>query len=145
MVSYVDLRVAEFKYLPVGDDTKDPRFNFESDGEGEEPDEELNLATLPDDDEGEGRDGEEQEEEDEDNPEDDFNAAWEVLDLARVIYDKRQDEDDEIKLKLADTYLALGDVSLETGNELITHAFWSQTLLQRSSIRQLMTIRLQST
>ncbi|XP_006461785.1 hypothetical protein AGABI2DRAFT_193169 [Agaricus bisporus var. bisporus H97] len=55
-------------------------------------------------------------EEEEDEPEDDFNAAWEVLDLARAIYDKQvqQDGDDEIRLKLADTYIALGDVSLET-------------------------------
>lgn len=56
-------------------------------------------------------------EEEEDEPEDDFNAAWEVLDLARAIYDRQvqQDGDDEIRLKLADTYIALGDVSLETG------------------------------
>ncbi|KAI0060735.1 hypothetical protein BV25DRAFT_1917559 [Artomyces pyxidatus] len=53
--------------------------------------------------------------EDEDvEPEDDFNAAWEVLDLARAIYEKQKDEDDEVRLKLADTYIALGDVSLET-------------------------------
>jgi HAT1-interacting factor 1 len=56
-----------------------------------------------------------QEEEGDDEPEDDFNAAWEILDLARSLFDKRKDEDDEIKLKLADTYVALGDVSLETG------------------------------
>lgn len=76
----------------------------------------MNLANLPDDeDEDEDEDEEQQQEGDEESPEDDFNAAWEVLDLARVIFEKRQDEDDEIKLKLADTYLALGDVSLETG------------------------------
>ncbi|CDO68408.1 hypothetical protein BN946_scf184815.g55 [Trametes cinnabarina] len=57
---------------------------------------------------------EEEEEEDEGEPEDDFNAAWEVLDLARAIYEKQQEDSDEIKLKLADTYIALGDVSLET-------------------------------
>ncbi|KXN90718.1 hypothetical protein AN958_04003 [Leucoagaricus sp. SymC.cos] len=53
----------------------------------------------------------------EDEPEDDFNAAWEVLDLARAIYDRQvqQEGDDEVKLKLADTYIALGDVSRETG------------------------------
>lgn len=55
---------------------------------------------------GDGDDGE---------PEDDFNAAWEVLELARSIYENGKDQDDEIKLKLADTYIALGDVSLETG------------------------------
>jgi HAT1-interacting factor 1 len=59
----------------------------------------------------------EREEDEEAEPEDDFNAAWEVLDLARAIYEKQteQEEDDEVKLKLADTYIALGDVSLETG------------------------------
>ncbi|KAF8637646.1 hypothetical protein AX17_002714 [Amanita inopinata Kibby_2008] len=56
----------------------------------------------------------EAEEDDGVEPEDDFNAAWEVLDLARAIYEKQKDEDDEVKLKLADTYIALGDVSLET-------------------------------
>ncbi|EIN09667.1 hypothetical protein PUNSTDRAFT_113095 [Punctularia strigosozonata HHB-11173 SS5] len=57
---------------------------------------------------------EEQEEDDDAEPEDDFNAAWEVLELARAIYAKGKDADDEIKLKLADTYITLGDVSLET-------------------------------
>ncbi|KAI0046489.1 hypothetical protein FA95DRAFT_1542504 [Auriscalpium vulgare] len=64
---------------------------------------------------GGGDDGEDGEGEDEDaEPEDDFNASWEVLDLARAIYEKQMDEDDEVRLKLADTYIALGDVSLET-------------------------------
>ncbi|KAH9893305.1 hypothetical protein C8Q73DRAFT_648034 [Cubamyces lactineus] len=59
-------------------------------------------------------DAAEEQEDDEAEPEDDFNAAWEVLDLARAIYEKQQDESDEVKLKLADTYITLGDVSLET-------------------------------
>lgn len=61
-------------------------------------------------------DDDDDDEEDDGEPEDDFNAAWEVLDLARAIYDKQndQDGDEEVKLKLADTYIALGDVSLET-------------------------------
>ncbi|EIM86597.1 uncharacterized protein STEHIDRAFT_111072 [Stereum hirsutum FP-91666 SS1] len=65
---------------------------------------------------GGGADEEEEEEEDVGEPEDDFNAAWEVLDLARAIYEKQkeEDEDEEITLKLADTYIALGDISLET-------------------------------
>ncbi|KAH8110982.1 hypothetical protein DFH11DRAFT_706912 [Phellopilus nigrolimitatus] len=63
----------------------------------------------------EKEDDEEEGEEDADGePEDDFNAAWEVLDLARALFEKRKEEDDDIKLKLADTYIALGDVSLET-------------------------------
>ena len=71
---------------------------------------------------GEGDDGE---------PEDDFNAAWEVLDLARALYEKRQEESDDVKLKLAETFLLLGDVSLETGelSSLIS-------VLQASEVRR---------
>ncbi|KAJ3926199.1 MAG: hypothetical protein NXY57DRAFT_948380 [Lentinula lateritia] len=62
--------------------------------------------------------GEEDDNDEEDaEPEDDFNAAWEVLDLARAIYDKQHDADasnEDVALKLADCYIALGDVSLET-------------------------------
>lgn len=47
--------------------------------------------------------------------EDDFNAAWDVLEVARAIYEKQQEESDELKLKLADVFITLGDVSLETG------------------------------
>ncbi len=56
-------------------------------------------------------------EDDEAEPEDDFNAAWEVLDLARAIYEKQKaaNGDEQVGLKLADTYITLGDVSLETG------------------------------
>ncbi|CAE6440422.1 hypothetical protein ACGC1H_003590 [Rhizoctonia solani] len=57
----------------------------------------------------EGEGGEEQ---DEDEPEDDFNAAWDVLDLARAYYDKQ--DGDDMKLKLSEAYMSLGDVSLET-------------------------------
>ena len=46
------------------------------------------------------------------DPEDDFNATWEVLEVARSLYEAQKDSDE---LKLADTYMALGDVSLETG------------------------------
>ena len=62
-----------------------------------------------------GGEGEDEDEDDDAEPEDDFNAAWEVLDLARALYEKRKDEDDEVMLKLAETYITLGDVSLETG------------------------------
>ncbi|KAK8869524.1 hypothetical protein IAR55_000090 [Kwoniella newhampshirensis] len=59
--------------------------------------------------------------EDGDEPEDDYNAAWEVLDVARTIYQKmveglKEGEGKETRLTLADCYLALGDVSCETEN-----------------------------
>jgi HAT1-interacting factor 1 len=81
-------------------------------------------AAEDDDDEEEAEDGE---------PEDDFNAAWEVLDLARALYEKGQDDDDEIKLKLADTYISLGDVSLETGQcrFIYSHRIHAKVILYR--------------
>ena len=46
---------------------------------------------------------------------DDFNTAWDVLDVARVIYSKAPESDDASRLRLADVYMALADISLETG------------------------------
>lgn len=86
--------------------------SFSGDAEEDEPVDLFGQAAKVEDDD-EDEDGVEEGEEGE--PEDDFNAAWEVLDLARALFEKRQDESDEIKLKLADTYICLGDVSLETG------------------------------
>jgi hypothetical protein len=43
----------------------------------------------------------------------DFSYAWEVLDLTRVILLKQ--DTPEARDKLGETYLLLGDVSLETG------------------------------
>lgn len=70
-----------------------------------------------------GEDGEGEAEEGGDEPEDDYNAAWEVLDVARTIYLKKVEEKDERedKLNLAECYLALGDVSLETGGSAPSH------------------------
>nr|GAT53589.1 predicted protein [Mycena chlorophos] len=62
-------------------------------------------------------DGAEDGDGDDDEPEDDFNAAWEVFELARQIYAKQNEQkpdDPELQMKLAETYLLLGDVSLET-------------------------------
>ena len=88
---------------------------------------------------------EESEEEEDGEPEDDFNAAWEVLDLARAIYDKQKDEnnDEEVRLKLADTYIALGDVSLETGLFFSPFSITPLTIfLQRSLIKPLRIMKL---
>ncbi|WRT67445.1 uncharacterized protein IL334_004416 [Kwoniella shivajii] len=94
----------------------------------------------------EGEEGGENEGNDE--PEDDYNAAWEVLDVARTIYakiveDKADgDEGRDEKLNLADCYLALGDVSCETENfpqavQDYTSALSLQSALLPSSSRQL--------
>ncbi len=59
-------------------------------------------------------DGEEADAEDED-PEDEFNEAWEVLDLARTIWEKEKESGKDVERELGECYLLLGDVSLETG------------------------------
>ena len=46
--------------------------------------------------------------EDEAEPEDDVNAACEILDLACAIYEKRMDGDDAMRLIAADTFIILG-------------------------------------
>jgi len=106
--------------LPTVGPGNGPILEFGDEGEGEEEEEEedgtVDLLAQS------GKEPEEVDEEEEGEdaePEDDFNAAWEVFELARSIYEKGNDGDDETKLKLADVYIALGDVSLETGAALV--------------------------
>lgn len=98
-----------------------PILSFSGDAEdaGDDEDHPVDLFGKAAEEQEDEEDGGEEEEEEDGEPEDDFNAAWEVLDLARAIYDRQKDDEDdeEVKLKLADTYIALGDVSLETGTE----------------------------
>lgn len=89
------------KENPVADD---PRFSFAGDEieEGSEGEEEQKVQP-------------------EDSTEDDFQNAWEVLDLARLSYQKQLDsqeeflDKDQVKKNLAETYDLLGEVSLENG------------------------------
>ncbi|KAF9972575.1 hypothetical protein BGZ73_004303 [Actinomortierella ambigua] len=66
--------------------------------------------------EGDEEDDEEEEEEEQEEGEenDEFEVAWDVLDLARVLYHRIGNE--EALLKLGDVHIALGDVSLESEN-----------------------------
>ncbi|KAJ6582023.1 hypothetical protein B0H19DRAFT_929158, partial [Mycena capillaripes] len=94
-----------------------PILSFSGDAEdGDDPAVDLFSAAQDMADEEDAADAEEGEGDDDGEPEDDFNAAWEVLDLARAIYAKQTEDgaDEHVQLKLADTYIALGDVSLET-------------------------------
>ncbi|ORZ25322.1 hypothetical protein BCR42DRAFT_340312 [Absidia repens] len=61
---------------------------------------------------GDASDDDNDDDDNEEVQEDDFETAWDVLDVARLIYEKSEDEDG--KMKLADVLLCLGDVSLET-------------------------------
>ncbi|KAG2056740.1 hypothetical protein BDR06DRAFT_952372 [Suillus hirtellus] len=97
---------AEGKLSSTGANGKGPILSFS--GDADEGIDLFGQAAIAE------EEGEEDAEAEDGEPEDDFNAAWEVLELARAIYEKGKDEDDEVKMKLAETYIALGDVSLET-------------------------------
>lgn len=81
-----------------------PRFVFEGDDDDEDEDEEEGEDGQEN---GEGGAGGEEEQ-------DDFAVAWDVLDLARVLFHRMGTE--EALLKLGDVHIALGDVSLESEN-----------------------------
>ena len=62
---------------------------------------------------------------------DDFGIAWEVLDTARVIYEKDTTLDSSIRAsKLVDVYCSLGDLSMENGNESNSVSFLIETFEQ---------------
>ncbi|MEQ2245132.1 hypothetical protein ILYODFUR_024528 [Ilyodon furcidens] len=63
-----------------------------------------------DDDEDEHNDGQDNEEEDVGN----LQLAWEMLELSKVIFKRKESKDDQ--LMAAQAYLKLGEVSAETGN-----------------------------
>ncbi|EJD43852.1 hypothetical protein AURDEDRAFT_185418 [Auricularia subglabra TFB-10046 SS5] len=114
---------AEEEEPPVAEDkagsskagASDARFHFG--GDAEDDDDAVDLLGdaqkegADDDDDEQANGGDEN---DDDEPEDDFNAAWEVLDVARTLYEQGADADARLKLRLADTLIALGDISLET-------------------------------
>ncbi|TAQ89395.1 hypothetical protein B7494_g2288 [Chlorociboria aeruginascens] len=101
-------------------DVKKPLFQFTGD---------ENFEDSDDGEEGIGKDDGQEEEEDEDEDEDDLAVAFEVLDLARVLFTKRleQPEEDEgkgkatgdssmtkhFKERLADAHDLLAEISLE--------------------------------
>ncbi|KAJ7020622.1 hypothetical protein C8F04DRAFT_974078 [Mycena alexandri] len=104
---------------PAESSSNGPTLSFS--GDAEDWDTAVDLQDLADDEEevGDEAGGEGDDDDADAEPEDDFNAAWEVLDLARALYARQTEEGEDedvphVQLKLADTYIALGDVSLET-------------------------------
>lgn len=83
----------------------------EGDEEGEEGEEEEGEGTA---DEGEKSQDEGEKKEGEEDPDDVSNLqlAWEMLELAKLIYSKGEEK--ESKIKTAESHLKLGEVSLET-------------------------------
>jgi len=88
----------------------------ESDGEGDKP-ENPNIESannLDDgDDEDDDEDGENAEEKEEDEV-GNLQLAWEMLEVAKVIYKRKENKDDQ--LMAAQALLKLGEVGAETGN-----------------------------
>lgn len=79
--------------------------------EGAEPSAEDDATNEGDEDQ-EGPAAEEEEEE-----ESDFEAAWRILDLCRVLFEKQlPDGGRDIELKLANTYALLGEIAIEDDN-----------------------------
>ncbi|CAO3608544.1 unnamed protein product [Cunninghamella echinulata] len=75
--------------------------------------EEANDKSVTDKNDDDGDDDDDDDDEENDGAQDDdFETAWDVLDVARVIFEKN--DDDATKLKLAEVLLLLGDISLET-------------------------------
>nr|XP_022317602.1 histone-binding protein N1/N2-like isoform X1 [Crassostrea virginica] len=93
-----------------GDTAEEGEGEEEEDGEGEEG-ETAEEGDTAEESQEETEGGEKKE-----NPDDISNLqlAWEMLELAKVIYMK--EEDKKSKLKAAESYLKLGEISLETEN-----------------------------
>ncbi|XP_034002822.1 nuclear autoantigenic sperm protein isoform X1 [Trematomus bernacchii] len=84
----------------------------EEDNGESKPEDEQDEEESEDDDDDDDDDGEQngQEEEEVGN----LQLAWEMLEVAKVIYKKKEGKDDQ--LMAAQTYLKLGEVSAESGN-----------------------------
>ncbi|KAG2461582.1 AK1A1 dehydrogenase, partial [Polypterus senegalus] len=106
-------------------ENEDPLKNGEvSEGKEAEENEDADEAEAME----EGEDAEEDEVEEEDNAEDEntedkeseeeevgnLQLAWEMLEIAKVIYKRKESKEDQ--LRAAQTYLKLGEVGLESGN-----------------------------
>ncbi|PSN52394.1 hypothetical protein C0J52_03148 [Blattella germanica] len=61
---------------------------------------------------GESKDAEEAEEEDVDN----LHLAWEMLEMAKIVFKKQAEDNKQMNLKLAEVHLKLGEVGLESEN-----------------------------
>lgn len=102
------------------EDDKEKAGKFVFEGDGEEDEEEGEDEEQGQEQEQEGAEGGVWGEGEDDLPEDDFNAAWEVLDVARTIYErelakKGEENARDDKMNLSECLLLLGDISCETG------------------------------
>ncbi|XP_071202254.1 histone-binding protein N1/N2-like isoform X2 [Salvelinus alpinus] len=82
----------------------------EQNGNGKEVEEKMEEGEDDDEDEGEGTAEDEESEEEVGN----LQLAWEMLEVAKVIYKRKENEADQ--LMAAQAYLKLGEVGAESGN-----------------------------
>ena len=71
---------------------------------------------------------------DEEGEDEDLGLAWEILDLARMIFEKAPSEDN--KEQLADVHILLGDISLESGGgrkTMQTQSLWAFSITFNAS------------
>ncbi|XP_032381657.1 nuclear autoantigenic sperm protein isoform X2 [Etheostoma spectabile] len=86
----------------------------ESKPEAEQDNEEPDDEEEEDDDDDDDEDGEENGQHKEEDEVGNLQLAWEMLEVAKVIYKKKEGKDDQ--LMAAQAYLKLGEVSAESGN-----------------------------
>ncbi|XP_010738839.1 histone-binding protein N1/N2 isoform X2 [Larimichthys crocea] len=92
------------KETAVKDMEAKPEEEYEAEQDGEQPE----------DDDDDCEDGETNGQEKEEDEVENLQLAWEMLEVAKVIYKRRQGKEDQ--LMAAQTYLKLGEVSAESGN-----------------------------
>ncbi|KAE8293789.1 Protein HGV2 [Larimichthys crocea] len=86
----------------------------ESEEEEQPSNSNIESADSLDDDDDDCEDGETNGQEKEEDEVENLQLAWEMLEVAKVIYKRRQGKEDQ--LMAAQTYLKLGEVSAESGN-----------------------------
>merc|ERR1712106_795834 len=98
-------------------DTEVEKKEGDKDGEDEDSQEDGEEDDSEEDEEGEDveeKDGEKTEEDEEDVS--NHQLAWEMLELAKVIYQKQEEGNKDMSLKTAQVFLKLGEVGLESEN-----------------------------
>jgi HAT1-interacting factor 1 len=91
----------------IGPTGKAAQFTFEGDEDDDEEEQPEEGAAEGGEGEGAAAEGDD----------DDFTVAWEVLDLARTLFEKQDLH--LVARDLGETYAVLGDVSLETGGSAL--------------------------
>ncbi|KAJ3382105.1 hypothetical protein HDU84_004613 [Entophlyctis sp. JEL0112] len=123
---------------PAADDATPAGDACDEEEDGDNVDEGADDDDDNNDDDGDGDDDQDGSGDEEDAVQQDMQLAWETLDLARLCYHKMGDSG---VLKMADVYLALGDVSLEQG-EWFGSGCWANAIEDFAKAVEIKTERL---